>query len=469
MHGLTWAFATFASLLLLVAVRVTQGAFGARFAVPFAGALDPAAVALWGRAVPALAAAAAAVALLGLRAARRRGAARAWLELLLLTVAAMAAAWLLPGDLRFAGPRAGDGGLGPAALAAAAAWLGGGLWLLRRDRAAGEGPRCTRAGVGRLARRLLWPTAVPAVALVAAGLAAGERPAVDGLAISLALYPLYALIQMLLLLALPAARLRRLGAGPAGASLGCAALFALAHWPNGPLLAACFLAMLWWARLYLSERAIVPLAVAMGILATAFVQLLPETFTANARVGPRWVRKEASVFLASPPSRAAAGSLGASLPPLYEALAGRPPTTAEAAAWDSVLARRAREHVARLFLTSDEHAARVGAKAAGVARRLAAARAARGAGDEALARQASGGRYDAAARAGDADFLRALYRLVLAREPADAEVAAWAPSLTSLEPAHRERLAAFLFDRRRALARGPLPPEALSEFRLPFP
>jgi hypothetical protein len=30
-------------------------------------------------------------------------------------------------------------------------------------------------------------------------------------------------------------------------------------------------------------------------------------------------------------------------------------------------------------------------------------------------------------------------------------------------------LAAFLFDRRRALARGPLPPEALTEFRLPFP
>ena len=58
-------FTTFACLLLLVAARVTQGAFGARFAVPFAGALDPAAVALWGRAVPFLAAAAAAVALLG--------------------------------------------------------------------------------------------------------------------------------------------------------------------------------------------------------------------------------------------------------------------------------------------------------------------------------------------------------------------------------------------------------------------
>lgn len=465
-------FAAFACLLLLVAARVTQGAFGARFAVPFAGALDPAAAALWGRAVPALAAAAVAVALLGLCAARRRGAARAWLELLLLTVVAMAAAWLLPGDLRFAGPRASDGGLGLAALAAATALLVGGLWLLRRDRAAGEGPRCTRAGGGRLARRLLWPTTVPAVALVAAGLAAGERPGAGGVAISLALYPLYALVQMLLLLALPAARLRRLGAGPAGTSLGCAVLFALAHWPNGPLLAACFLAMLWWARLYQEEREIVPLAVAMGILATAFVQFLPEAFTANARVGPRWVRKEASVFLARRPAPAAApeaAGLGALLPPLYEALAGRRPAAAEAAAWDSVLAQRAREHVARLFLTSDEHAARVGATAPGAARRLEAARDARGAGDESLARQASGGRYDAAARASDADFLRAMYRLVLAREAADAEVAAWAPSLTSLEPAHRERLAAFLFDRRRALARGPLPPEALLEFRLPFP
>jgi len=76
------------------------------------------------------------------------------------------------------------------------------------------------------------------------------------------LYPLWAILQQWLMLAVV---LRRLEGGrlPAGlAVLLCALVFALMHTPNGVLMQLCLLAELWWAWCFRRSRALLPVAAA---------------------------------------------------------------------------------------------------------------------------------------------------------------------------------------------------------------
>jgi membrane protease YdiL (CAAX protease family) len=47
----------------------------------------------------------------------------------------------------------------------------------------------------------------------------------------------------------------------------CALLFALLHTPNARLMLLCFAAELWWARCFMRDRAVVPVALAHAICA----------------------------------------------------------------------------------------------------------------------------------------------------------------------------------------------------------
>ncbi len=109
---------------------------------------------------------------------------------------------------------------------------------------------------------------------------------------SLLRYPLYAFVQLALVLVFSQSRLRRLGASSAALVLVPAGLFALVHWPNLPLMITTFVAMLVWALVYQRHPSLPAVALSMGILATVATQLLPEDLTAHLRAGPGYVLHE---------------------------------------------------------------------------------------------------------------------------------------------------------------------------------
>jgi hypothetical protein len=312
------------------------------------------------------------------------------------------------------------------------------------------------------------------VAPLVAGIVAHVRPRPGALLLSLVGYPLFACAQLLLFLALPLPRLRRLTLSPAAAALATAALFALAHWPNGPLMAGCFVAMVVWAVAWQRRPSLPAVALSMGLAATAVVQLLPAPWLVHARVGPGYVRYRAISELAGgggdPTGRAVAvrgdaaadgDSTTAFIQELYTGIVGRPATSGELSAWNTALACRLRERIAWQFLDSAEHRARRGADSPPAGRRWSEL-------DEPwrsrLAELGSETAYQAAG--GEASgFLRGLYRELLGREPAAPELAAWAPAF-GLSPVQRQQLAQTLYDRRRELARG-RPAAVIAALRLP--
>ncbi len=322
--------------------------------------------------------------------------------------------------------------------------------LVARARARGDPLGFARAALAPALRALAWPTAVAVVAAAAWGLAQGRRPGAGALALSLAGYPLWALLQTLVLLALPWPLLQRAGAGPRALVAGIPLLFALAHWPNAPLMLACLVAMLLWVRVWRRHPSLVAVALAMGVSATALLQLGPETGFEHARVGPRAVRQRLLAALAAPGAVPDTTDHAALVRACFPTAVGRAPTAAETDAWAAALGTRLRERVAWQFLTSDELRARSPRDALPKAGRFAlpdgeAGRRVARLGAEAFRREAGGD---------DRAFLRALYRHVLGREASDAEVAGWAPALAP-DRRQREALAGALFDARRALRAPP--------------
>ena len=283
------------------------------------------------------------------------------------------------------------------------------------------------------------------------------------LATSLLGYPLWAFLQLLALLALPHPLLRRAGAGRRATIAGLALLFALAHWPNGPLMLVCAVAMAIWARVWSRHPSLPATALAMGVAATALLQLGPADAFSHARVGPRLARQRLAVGLAAGGAGPAdTTDLRAVVRAYFPAATGRPAAPDQADAWARALARRLRERIAWQFLTSDELRARAPERAAPrTARfvmpdepwrgRIAAL------GADAYRRDAGGD---------DRAFLRALYRDVLAREPAEAELDDWAPAFAPGRP-QRRALATALFDARRVLARAPGDTVSARRLRLP--
>jgi len=139
-------------------------------------------------------------------------------------------------------------------------------------------------------------------------------------------------------------------------------LFSIAHWPNGWLMLATGLVGLMWAVVYRRHRSLPALAISMGILASAYVQLLPEQFTSHTRVGPGYVLK-AHVFelydqAAAETDRYASDAFFAEHGPdaedyvraCFEQVLHRAPTDAEAADWADGWSQAWRAHIASAIL-----------------------------------------------------------------------------------------------------------------------
>ncbi len=363
-----------------------------------------------------------------------------------------------------------DGRPGPASLAAAAALAAAAGWLMWRDRRRDDAPAASPSSAARRFRAALRPLAPPTLALMAAAAAAGAAAGhkADGSAVlrGALTYPLYALPQLLLFLLLPWRRLRLLAHRRRDAALAVSMLFALAHWPNGSLMAACFLGMLLWSAVYARRPSLPAVAVSMGLTAAAAAQLLPDAWTEHLWVGARCVRERTATALAgggadpiAPPTFAGADAFVAAL---YPGVVGRPATDGERAAWRATLAEAQRRRLATSFLTSGERRERLDPDAP----RPGTDPAAWNQAQQARLRELAAPAYLERAGGDFAGLLRAYYREVLAREPAPAELDAW-PADPPLTLAQRRRLAVLLLDRRRDLARAPFAGLEAERLRLP--
>lgn len=287
---------------------------------------------------------------------------------------------------------------------------------------------------------------------VVVALATGARIAWSSLGISLALYPLYAFLQLALVLALPFPRLVHL-AGPRAAVATCTALFALVHWPNGALMAVTAAAMAFWAAEYRRGRRLLALALSMGLAATTFTQLLPHALTSHMRVGPGYVRLRAVPALAGaaavdPAQPVVAGFIG----PLYPAAIGRPATAVELARWEASVGAARRGALAWYFFNAPEYRERFGQ--APDAPRLGDATPWTQLEPAWRARVAPFATAAYARAHGDTweGFLGGIYRDVLGREAAPADLASWPQTLSARE---RERLVEVLLANRGRLRRAP--------------
>ncbi len=139
------------------------------------------------------------------------------------------------------------------------------------------------------AGRLAIPTLIMAAAPIIAACFIGSDFTPQRLAATL-LYPVYALVQLLVFQVFLVTRLRRVTESRATIILISAGMFSLMHWPNGVLMAACFVAAVVWTWVYLDRPNVYTLAIAMGIAAMAFSNALPRDVTQNMRTGPRYVQ-----------------------------------------------------------------------------------------------------------------------------------------------------------------------------------
>ncbi|MCK4601403.1 MAG: CPBP family intramembrane metalloprotease [Phycisphaerae bacterium] len=137
---------------------------------------------------------------------------------------------------------------------------------------------------------LVLPTVVMMAAPVVVAAFVGTDFRWPRLADSL-LYPLYALGQLLIFQVFLVVRLRRLSDSHVTVILVAAGVFALLHWPNGVVMAACFAAAAVWTAVYLRRPNVYALALSMGLAAGAFANALPRKMTENLRTGPRCVHK----------------------------------------------------------------------------------------------------------------------------------------------------------------------------------
>jgi hypothetical protein len=102
---------------------------------------------------------------------------------------------------------------------------------------------------------------------------------------SLLIYPLYALLQLSIFLAIPASRMNKIGQSALRTCLVCAAVFGLAHFPNMLLLAFTGLAMLVLCYQFLNGRSLLALALVMGMAATGFKLAVPPEWSWEMRIG----------------------------------------------------------------------------------------------------------------------------------------------------------------------------------------
>jgi hypothetical protein len=259
-------------ILLAVGLRYSPDAL--RFAAP-APLAD-----VWWAAAAAAAGATVALAALHARQLRRRRTRRAlaWLAILPLM---LAYEWLILPPLRL---RPVD-------------WVALGLLMLPamvcilvRGRYDQQG--LTRRNFVAALKLLAAPTLAAVVVIAAVGLSLGVRPEGRRVAAAL-LYPVWAWAQLLLLQVFLVPNLRALGDRDGSVMVAAAGLIALAHWPNGLLMAGTFLGGLLWTWVYLRRPNVYALALSMGLLAAAAISFLPrERWLNNLRTGPIFVERK---------------------------------------------------------------------------------------------------------------------------------------------------------------------------------
>lgn len=102
-------------------------------------------------------------------------------------------------------------------------------------------------------------------------------------------YPLWALLQQVVLMRTIGPRMRVLLPDPVAASLASGALFALMHLPNAGLMLASFVAGTAWTWLGFRQRALLPLVLSHALLGLAVVAMAPPWLLRSAEIGGRWL------------------------------------------------------------------------------------------------------------------------------------------------------------------------------------
>lgn len=342
------------------------------------------------------------------------------------------------------------------AVVAVAAWF---ARRIRRDSAGRPGPGWWGGRRWRWVHGALLATGVPL------GLALGGFDDPAAIAISMLLYPLYAALQLVLMLVLPwpwllAACRRRSAAAVAAAAI----LFGLIHWPNPLVMALTAAGMVLWATEHRQGRPLAALAVSMGLLATLAVQGLPAHLTRHMRVGPAAVHAHAvpavvETTLADLSATSAAGpSPRQVIASLYPPVAGRPASAGELDRWARVVAHERRCFLAWEFLASAEYARRHAGQAPPPmdgTRYWTDLPAPWPARIREQAARAAGDRWQA--------YVTSCYEELLGRTPSAGEVRGWARPMSAGQYAG---LLEAMIARRHRLARAPFDTLASEELRL---
>lgn len=332
-----WVVLCLAVVLGSAAMIATPGE--APFSVPIPGGCPDA-----GRTLPVvslvLGALAALLLFAGAGHARGLNVQRPWAELLVLQPMVVGFLWLV---LPATGPGVRDWVIG--GILAAAALL---FWR--------KSPALPRPALPFLAKnkRFIIPDTIIIFTPLVIGLILGIKPDPKVLLISLLTYPLYAIVQLTVFLAIPATRLAMIRLPDRSITIALAVVFMAVHWPNPLVMAATGAAMLIWSRQYLQGRSILQLALVMGLAATTFSQYLPDTVTSHLRVGPGYVRSAAVEQLSLP---------GEVTVPVYEFLdelypnvLNRDASGDELTRWAALIDEARRTTRPWQFFTSDEYA-----------------------------------------------------------------------------------------------------------------
>ncbi len=162
-------------------------------------------------------------------------------------------------------------------------------WGLARDRARWGKLGLTGRNFLPAARLAALPTVLMLAAVAALARCLGPVIQPRKRAVSLAVYPLYGLVQLTVFQVFLITRLRRLGGGPAACIVVAGGIFGLLHWPNLPLAAGCAITGMVWAWVYLRRPNVYVLAISMAFVAAVYLNVLPVTWTQNLRAGPIYV------------------------------------------------------------------------------------------------------------------------------------------------------------------------------------
>lgn len=331
------------------------------------------------------------------------------------------------------------------------------LWLLRGSR----GSRPQPGSPGRFLPVDLTLILLPVVV----GLAFGVEPDFRSTGLGFLGYPLYALVQMAVFLAIPAVRLRRLGLSPASAALMCAALFALIHAPNPVVMPVTFVAMHLWARQFLAGRRLWQLAVVMGLSATSFTQFLSDDFTAHMKVGPGYLLDRAVDHMTAHEPPGYRPTTREYLELAYPRTVGRKPTAAELDRWTADLAAARRPALAWSFYASAEYARKAPERGWPAPPPIAEHWLDLDPEWRQRIEEFGTAEYWSAAGGDFAGFVASLYPGILRREASSAEIAAWRPGPTS---GQRRRLVRLLLEHRLEWHSSPYPGLPADEIRLGY-